>query len=252
MDGSLGHMILLILETNFKVLRDLTRSDYHPAHQNFQPVRAGGDLARPPEKCKRRSGSVSMTGDNPITPWQEIVTDFCACGVARTSGVLFARPATTPSLRGRTTHRHRLLCLQVSARIISCTDLQAQMPSLSCSYNHAASFFKFFFLLVRPAANLTKTPNQPLIKVPLSIHDSVDSFHLDMADPDQPAIGPDGQLLDASKMVWHNDPDDAKPIQPTPSGSTGTRFRLSVATTNTFFLAQVSAHVQFEQLQARG
>ena|SRR5712671_6250365 len=30
---------------------------------------------------------------------------------------------------------------------------------------------------------------------------------------DQPALGPDGQLLDASKIVWYNDPDDPHPIQ---------------------------------------
>jgi len=30
---------------------------------------------------------------------------------------------------------------------------------------------------------------------------------------DQPALGPDGQLLDASKIVWYNDPDDSHPIQ---------------------------------------
>jgi len=30
---------------------------------------------------------------------------------------------------------------------------------------------------------------------------------------DQPTIGPDGQLLDASKIEWYNDPDDAHPIQ---------------------------------------
>jgi hypothetical protein len=36
-----------------------------------------------------------------------------------------------------------------------------------------------------------------------------------MADmTDQPARGPDGQLLDASKMTWHYDPDDTHPIQP--------------------------------------
>jgi hypothetical protein len=29
----------------------------------------------------------------------------------------------------------------------------------------------------------------------------------------QPALGPDGQLLDASKIDWYNDPDDAHPIQ---------------------------------------
>ena len=30
---------------------------------------------------------------------------------------------------------------------------------------------------------------------------------------DQPALGPDGQLLDASKITWYNDPDDSHPIQ---------------------------------------
>ena len=31
---------------------------------------------------------------------------------------------------------------------------------------------------------------------------------------DQPARGPDGQLLDASKIIWFNDADDSQPIQP--------------------------------------
>lgn len=31
---------------------------------------------------------------------------------------------------------------------------------------------------------------------------------------DQVAVGPDGQLLDASKIPWYHDPDDAEPIQP--------------------------------------
>jgi hypothetical protein len=35
------------------------------------------------------------------------------------------------------------------------------------------------------------------------------------AESDQPALGPDGQLLDASKITWYNDPDDSHPIQPT-------------------------------------
>ena len=35
---------------------------------------------------------------------------------------------------------------------------------------------------------------------------------------DQAALGLDGQLLDASKIAWYNDPNDALPIQP-PSGS---------------------------------
>ena len=38
---------------------------------------------------------------------------------------------------------------------------------------------------------------------------------------DQPAVGPDGQLLDASKIQWYNDPDDAQPIQPTSNIQTG-------------------------------
>jgi len=32
---------------------------------------------------------------------------------------------------------------------------------------------------------------------------------------EQPAVGPDGQLLNASKIKWYNDPDDVHPIQPT-------------------------------------
>jgi hypothetical protein len=30
---------------------------------------------------------------------------------------------------------------------------------------------------------------------------------------DQPAPGPDGQLLDTLKIQWYNDPDNAHPIQ---------------------------------------
>jgi hypothetical protein len=33
---------------------------------------------------------------------------------------------------------------------------------------------------------------------------------------DQCALGPDGKLLDASKIAWYGDPDDPQPIQPTP------------------------------------
>ncbi|KAH9016083.1 hypothetical protein EDB84DRAFT_1277063 [Lactarius hengduanensis] len=36
---------------------------------------------------------------------------------------------------------------------------------------------------------------------------------------DQPALGPDGQLLDASKIVWHHDPDDPHPIGSAPSAA---------------------------------
>jgi len=35
-------------------------------------------------------------------------------------------------------------------------------------------------------------------------------FHLNMAD--QPALGPDGQLLDVSEMEWYNNPDNTQPI----------------------------------------
>jgi hypothetical protein len=38
-------------------------------------------------------------------------------------------------------------------------------------------------------------------------------------DSDQPALGPDGQLLDATEIEWFNDPDDAQPI------SHGVRYR---------------------------
>jgi hypothetical protein len=36
---------------------------------------------------------------------------------------------------------------------------------------------------------------------------------------DQPALGPDGQLLDASRITWYNDPDDPHPIQSTSTSS---------------------------------
>ena len=29
-----------------------------------------------------------------------------------------------------------------------------------------------------------------------------------------PALGPDGKLLDASKIIWYHDPDDLYPIHP--------------------------------------
>lgn len=40
---------------------------------------------------------------------------------------------------------------------------------------------------------------------------------------DQSALGPDGQLLDATEIKWYNDPDDAQPIQPI-SSMQGTAF----------------------------
>jgi hypothetical protein len=36
---------------------------------------------------------------------------------------------------------------------------------------------------------------------------------------DQSALGPDGQLLDASRITWYNDPDDPNPIQSTSTSS---------------------------------
>jgi hypothetical protein len=45
----------------------------------------------------------------------------------------------------------------------------------------------------------------------------------------QPALGPDGQLLDASKIDWYNDPDDAHPIQPTHPVRTTQSMRLAEA-----------------------
>jgi hypothetical protein len=41
---------------------------------------------------------------------------------------------------------------------------------------------------------------------------------------DQPALGPDGRLLDATEIEWYNDPDDAQPIQPTSCMQEGTAF----------------------------
>ena len=32
---------------------------------------------------------------------------------------------------------------------------------------------------------------------------------------DQPALGPDGKLLDASQIEWFHDPDDPHPVRPT-------------------------------------
>jgi hypothetical protein len=65
---------------------------------------------------------------------------------------------------------------------------------------------------------------------------------------DQPALGPDGQLLDASKISWYNDPDDPHPIQPG-SEVQGDIFSLYhvLATTHAPFSCQdksVSAHAQ--------
>jgi hypothetical protein len=44
----------------------------------------------------------------------------------------------------------------------------------------------------------------------------------------QPALGSDGRLLDASKIEWYNDPDDARPIQPTSNPQKGIVFKLFI------------------------
>ena len=49
---------------------------------------------------------------------------------------------------------------------------------------------------------------------------SSSSPHITMAS-DSCAIGTDGNLLDASEIVWFNDPDDDTPIAPTTTSSTG-------------------------------
>jgi hypothetical protein len=47
--------------------------------------------------------------------------------------------------------------------------------------------------------------------------------HLPLHLMSQSALGPDGQLLDASEIEWYNDTDDVHPIQvpPTPNIQTG-------------------------------
>jgi len=41
-----------------------------------------------------------------------------------------------------------------------------------------------------------------------------------MSQADQPALGPDGKLLDASKIAWYNDPSNPHPIQQEGEAST--------------------------------
>ena len=38
-----------------------------------------------------------------------------------------------------------------------------------------------------------------------------------MPSPDQCAVGTDGKLLDESKIIWYNDPEDSVPIAPAAS-----------------------------------
>ena len=54
---------------------------------------------------------------------------------------------------------------------------------------------------------------------------------------DQPALGPDGQLLDASKIVWYNDPDDPQPIQSTSRVQEGDVFHFTTFWRQLIFLS---------------
>ena len=66
---------------------------------------------------------------------------------------------------------------------------------------------------------------------------------------DQPALGPDGRLLDATEIEWYNDPDDTQPIQPTSCMQGAVFLHIAFGTTN-IVLCKVNAHIQSEQLQA--
>ena len=51
---------------------------------------------------------------------------------------------------------------------------------------------------------------------------------------DNCAVGPDGQLLDASKITWYNDPDDDMPMAPTTTLPSTVQGRPSVTTLDSF------------------
>ena len=63
---------------------------------------------------------------------------------------------------------------------------------------------------------------------------------------DQPAWGPDGQLLDASKITWYNDPDDPHPIQSVSGVQEGNVLiaSLHLATIHSCQVESVNAHAQ--------
>jgi len=42
---------------------------------------------------------------------------------------------------------------------------------------------------------------------------------------DQPALGQDGRLLDATEIEWYHDPDDAQPIPPSSHLQEGAVFK---------------------------
>jgi len=54
------------------------------------------------------------------------------------------------------------------------------------------------------------------------------------ASADQPALGPDGQLLDASKIAWYNDPDDPHLIQSTSMVQEGDALHFTLFSNNSF------------------
>src|SRR5712675_1583371 len=63
---------------------------------------------------------------------------------------------------------------------------------------------------------------------------------------DQPGWGPDGQLLDASKITWYNDPDDPHPIQSVSGVQEGNVLiaSLHLATIHSCQVESVNAHAQ--------
>jgi hypothetical protein len=63
---------------------------------------------------------------------------------------------------------------------------------------------------------------------------------------DQPALGLDGQLLDASKIIWYNDPDDDHPIQPAQHGII---FNSLVILSQRFIMQVTPPEVQHGSLQ---
>ncbi|KAI0000617.1 hypothetical protein BJV74DRAFT_794312 [Russula compacta] len=70
-------------------------------------------------------------------------------------------------------------------------------------------------LLVATFLALTESSNCDLPSKSPQNHEDVGTKHDDLAESaDQPALGLDGQLLDALKITWHYDPNDPHLIQP--------------------------------------
>ena len=56
-----------------------------------------------------------------------------------------------------------------------------------------------------------------------------------MATSDQCALGPDGKLLDATEIVWVNDPDDPIPIEPIRQADVGDILPSNSSTIHLYF-----------------